>query len=207
MKQIFVALLLLSGLFTLQLHAQDAHSNKESGQFFSDAINDIEDKLVQNEKGTSIGWDFSKLASLESELIEKGKGDVNLSEMYIIRMAYTDKAEQYVRTQGKSNFCQGGTFQDIPLLIEKYGILPESIYEGLPYENDKHIHKEMETILKGICDVVLNSQGLGTTSWMKAFDAVLDAYLGVVPESFEYNGTSYTPETFAAYLNSNMNAG
>jgi bleomycin hydrolase len=52
--------------------------------------------------------------------------------------------------------------------------------------------------------VIANKQRKLTTSWKKAFNAVLDSYLGAVPENFTYNGTSYTPMSFAKSLDMNM---
>jgi bleomycin hydrolase len=41
------------------------------------------------------------------------------------------------------------------------------------------------------------NRGKLTPVWKKAFSNVLDAYLGPVPETFTYNGKSYTPQSFA----------
>jgi bleomycin hydrolase len=40
-------------------------------------------------------------------------------------------------------------------------------------------------------------------AWQKAMDGVLDAYLGATPEKFQYNGKSYTPQSFAKELGLN----
>lgn len=205
MKQVFVAAVLICGLFTLQLHAQDTLKNKKDGHYYFTVVNDIEANDVQNQSRTGTCWSFSTLSFIESELIRTGKGKMNLSEMYIVRMAYIDKAEQYVRMHGSVNFGQGGAFHDIPHVIKKYGIMPEGNYPGLSYGEEKHNHSEMEAILKGICDAVIkNRQGKVTTSWRTAYEAVLDAYLGKVPESFEYEGQSYNAKSFADYLGLNM---
>ncbi len=54
--------------------------------------------------------------------------------------------------------------------------------------------KIMESILQ---TVVKNPNGELTPNWQKAYTAVIDSYLGQVPESFDYNGKQYTPQTFA----------
>jgi hypothetical protein len=38
----------------------------------------------------------------------------------------------------------------------------------------------------------------------KGYDAVIDSYLGEVPEKFTYNGKEYTPQTFAKELGLNI---
>ena len=56
----------------------------------------------------------------------------------------------------------------------------------------------MQAILKSMLDaVVSNPNGKLTPSWKKAYNAVLDSYLGAMPEKFKYDGKTYTPLTFA----------
>jgi bleomycin hydrolase len=125
--------------------------------------------------------------------------------MYVVRKAYEDKAENYVRMHGGTNFGQGGAFHDIPHVIKKYGIMPQEAYKGLNYGLESHNHGEMETVLKNMLDAVIkNKQGQLTTSWKAAFNAVLDAYLGPIPESFTYQGKEFTPMSFATSLELNM---
>jgi bleomycin hydrolase len=205
MKQIVVAITLMCSLFSLQLFAQDTLKNKKDGQYYFEVVKDLEANEVQSQDRTGTCWSFSALSFIESELIRTKKGTHKLSEMYIVRMAYRDKAEKYVRMQGAVNFSQGGAFHDIPHVIKKYGIVPDTIYKGLNYGSEKHNHSELEAMLKGMCDAVIrNRQGKLTTSWMDAIEGVLDAYLGEVPESFDYEGKNYTPASFSDHLGLNM---
>ncbi|MGB0850419.1 MAG: aminopeptidase C [Bacteroidia bacterium] len=203
----FVSALLVSSLFLFQyqLKAQDTLRNKKGGNYIFTIKKDIEANEVQSQDRTGTCWSFSALSFVESELMRMGKGTHKLSEMYIVRKAYEDKAENYVRMHGTANFSQGGAFHDIPHVIKKYGIVPQEAYKGLEYGTEKHNHSEMEAALKGILDAVIaKKQGHLTTSWKKAFNAVLDAYLGEVPTEFEYNGATYTPVSFAESLGLNM---
>jgi bleomycin hydrolase len=45
--------------------------------------------------------------------------------------------------------------------------------------------------------------GKPTTHWIQAVRGILDVYLGRVPETFEYEGKTYTPHTFADMLGIN----
>ncbi|MFT5511622.1 MAG: bleomycin hydrolase [Bacteroidia bacterium] len=205
MKQIIVAITLMCSLFSLQLFAQDTLKNKKDGHYYFDVIKDIEANEVQSQDRTGTCWSFSALSFIESELIRTGQGKHKLSEMYIVRMAYLDKAEKYVRMQGNVNFSQGGAFHDIPYVIKKYGVVPEEAYKGLNYGTEKHNHSEMSSMLKAMCDAVIqNRQGTLTTAWKQAIEGVLDAYLGEMPASFEYEGKTYTPKNFAERLKLNM---
>ena len=206
-KLILVSALLLSSLFLFQfqLQAQDTLRNKKGGNYLFTVKKDIEANEVQNQNRTGTCWSFSALSFIESELIRMGKGTHKLSEMYVVRKAYEDKAENYVRMHGTANFSQGGAFHDIPHVIKKYGIMPQEAYKGLNYGLENHNHSEMEAVLKNMLDAVIkNKQGQLTTSWKAAFNAVLDAYLGPVPETFSYQGKEYTPTSFATSLGLNM---
>lgn len=203
----FVSAVLISSLFLFQfqLQAQDTLRNKKDGNYIFTIKKDIEVNAVQNQSRTGTCWSFSALSFVESELIRMGKGKHKLSEMYIVRKAYEDKAENYVRMHGTANFSQGGAFHDIPYVIKKYGIMPQEAYQGLNYGLENHNHSEMEAAMKGFLDAIIaNKQKQLTTSWRPAFSAILDAYLGAVPENFTYEGKSYTPMSFAKSLELNM---
>lgn len=134
-----------------------------------------------------------------------GGHKVNLSEMFIVRNAYVDKAINYVRMHGNFNFGAGGAFHDIPYVISKYGIVPEEIYTGLNYGTEKHDHREMDAVLKGMVDAIIENPGKKlSTAWQDAIAAAVDSYLGEVPETFEYEGEKYTPKSYAASLGLNM---
>lgn len=205
MKQLVVSLFLILSLFSLQLQAQDTLRNKEDGKYYFEVIKDLDVTQVEDQYRTGTCWSFSAMSFIESELIREGKGTHELSEMYIVRKAYEDKVEKYIRFHGKINFGQGGAFHDIPYVIKNYGIVPQEVYQGLNYGEDKHNHSELEAVLQGMCDAILKSrQGKLTTSWKAAVHSVLDAYLGAVPDKFEYRGKEYDPMSFAKHLELDM---
>ena len=196
-------LLSLSLAFTLQ--SQDTLRNKKNGGYFFKVLADNDATLVQNQNRTSTCWSFSSLSFFESELIRMGKGQHNLSEMFVVRNAYVGKADMYVRMGGLHNFGPGGAFHDLPWVIRRYGVMPESVYKGLNYGTDKHNHAELDAVLKGIVDAVKsNPQGKLTTSWKSAFAGAVDAYLGAVPKTFMYENKEYTPMSFSKHLGLNM---
>lgn len=204
MNKIILSTLLLS--FFLTTNAQnDTIRNKKDGNYFFTIVKDIEATEVQNQQRTGTCWSFSTLSFLESELIRNGKGEHNLSEMFIVRNAYFDKAVRYVRMHGHLNFAAGGAFHDIPHVVKKYGIVPEEVYKGQEYGDTIHNHSELNAILKASLDqIIKNPQKKLTTSWKDAINGILDVYLGKIPENFEYRGKKYTPKSFAEYLGLNM---
>lgn len=185
--------------------AQDTLVNKPGSEYVFTKVVNHEALPVQNQSISGTCWSFSALSFIESELIRMGKGTHNLSEMFVVRHAYVDKAENYVRMHGKNNFSAGGAFHDIPHVIAEYGIVPESVYDGLQYGAEKHNHMEMDAILKGMADAIIENKGKKLTpAWKRAIGNAVDAYLGELPDTFTYNGATYTPQTFAASLGLNM---
>ena len=121
--------------------------------------------------------------------------------MFIVRNDYIEKAIKYVRMHGDIAFSAGGSAYDVLYIIDKYGIVPEEVYTGLNYGTDKHQHGELDAILKGYVDAIIaNPNKKLSTAWLDGFKAVLDTYLGKVPEKFTYNGVEYTPQSFAKSL-------
>jgi len=159
---------------------------------------------VKNQASTGTCWSFSAAGMLESELIRMGKGEFNLSEMYIVRKNYEDKARKYARLHGSLNFTAGGSFADVMETIDDFGIMPEDAYPGLNYGADNHDHGELDKVLKGYMDGIIGARALSPV-WHEGFSGVLDTYLGAVPDTFMYDGKQYTPHSFAEFLGLNQN--
>lgn len=210
-KMIKTGLLSAAVICSFSLSAQETFSNKEGSEYKFTTIVDLEETAVENQNRTGTCWSFSSLSFFESELIRMGKGEHNLSEMYIVRNAYIGKAENYLRMYGTFNFGQGGAFHDIPWVIERYGIVPEEVYKGLEYGEDAHNHDEMEAMMTAAVKALAKKpQGDRLTpNWKVAFEGIVDAYLGEIPTNvaefmFTYNGKDYNPKSFADELGMNM---
>ena len=139
MKKIF--LLSLMFIITSFAIAQD------EGYKFTDVKN-VNVTSVKDQYRSGTCWAFSGLGFYEAELLRLGKGEYDLSEAFIVRHAYIDKAERYIRFHGALNFGGGGAFHDVTNVIKKYGIVPESAYPGLNYGTDKFDHSELDAVLK-----------------------------------------------------------
>jgi bleomycin hydrolase len=204
MKKTFTAFVFLCLIFTTARAGDTVRISPNSNYLFT-IVHRHEALPVQNQNRSLTCWSFSTLSFFESELIRMGKGQHKLSEMYVVRNTYIGKADMYVRKNGNSAFAGGGAFSDIPYVIRRWGIVPYSAYMGLNYGLEMHNHTEMDAVLKGIVDAVKdNPQKSLTPSWKTAFESALDAYLGKVPETFEYNGKKLTPQSYAKELGLDM---
>ena len=180
--------------------AEPQIENPDSTGFkFTDVkINKTGSVKDQNKSGTC--WAFSGLSTLEDNVMRKGGPELDLSEMFVVRNAYIDKAKKFMRMNGAINFAQGGSWGDVLNMTSLYGAMPEEAYSGLNYGEDKHSHYEMADALEAYLRAVL-SRGTKnkklTTAWLPGLIGILDAYLGKVPENFTYNGKTYTPSQWA----------
>jgi aminopeptidase C len=163
----------------------------------------------QNRAGTC--WCYSSLAFIESELIRMGKGEYDLSEMFIVHNTYLDRADKAVRTHGDVSFSQGGSFYDVLYGMEKFGLVPEAeMRPGVMYGETLSNHNELtavsEAVVKAIAEGKHRSLQVGTDGqplWKKAIASIHDIYLGVRPEKFTYDGKEYTPQSFYESLGLN----
>jgi len=157
----------------------------------------------QHRSGTC--WAYAMSSFLESELIRMGKGEFDLSEMFIVNKNYHLRAKDYVRFHGMKSFSAGAEGWDALNVIKQFGILPQEAYTGNTFDETLPVHGEMDAILKAYVDAVVKNKNKKITPiWRKGFDGVLDAYLGEIPESFMYKGKEYTTKSFTSDLGLNM---
>jgi len=189
--------------------AQTAETgNDPEGYRFTD-LNILRTTPVKDQNRSGTCWCYSTMTMLESEILRAGGPEMHLSEMWVVRHSFMDKAEKYVRMHGKTNFAEGGASRDVTEGIKAHGIVPNDVYPGLNYGTDKPDFHELSRVLKAYLDAVIAASGDGSktlsTAWKRGFDALLDEYFGPKPETFTYEGREYTPESFAASLPIDMN--
>ena len=156
----------------------------------------------QNKSGTC--WCFAGTSHFEDEILKNGGDSLDLSEMFTVRHCYADKAERFIRMYGQANFSAGGSIMDVPYVWERYGAVPEEVYTGLQYGEEKHVLGELDAALTAYLKAVVAKPNRKlSTAWRKGLEAILDAYLGPLPETFTYKGKTYTPRSYAASLGLN----
>jgi bleomycin hydrolase len=133
---------------------------------------------------------------VESQTLGKGIDEVDLSEMFVARNIYKEKAINYIMRQGKAQFGEGGLGHDVIRAISIYGAVPENVYSGLMLGQMSHDHSQLEVKLKAYLDSVLSNRPLAK-NWMNGFDQILDDHLGKVPSTFTYGEKNFTPKSFA----------
>lgn len=177
---------------------------EEEGYQFT-TVKEVKITPVKNQNRTGTCWSFSGVGLIEAELLRTGKGEYNLSEMFIANHSYKDKADKFVRLHGKLNFAQGGSFADVIYVFKHYGAVPGELYKGLEYGQDNHVHGELAEVATAYVNAVIKNRDRKlSTAWKKGFDGVIDTYLGKLPETFTYQGKQYTPKSFGESLGLNF---
>ena len=193
-----LTLALIMGLsFSISAQKNKKKKEKKEDAYQIENVIEVPSTSVKNQQKAGTCWSYAATSFIESELIRLGKGEHDLSELYFVRYAYPAKAKLYVRKHGMGNFSQGGQAHDVMNVIREHGFVPQEFYVGNTY-SDKHNHTELANMMQGMLDGVLKSRRGGLTSkWLPAIDAVLDLYLGELPEEFEYDGRTMSPRSFA----------
>lgn len=195
MKKLSLILLVLFA--SLQIFAQETEGEKKKGYVF-ETIKEVKTSTVKDQHRSGTCWSFSTLSFIEAEILRNGGEEVDLSEMFVVRHVYSDKAKRHVRMHGHFNFGGGGALNDPFDVMKNYGLVPEEAYTGLQYGENNHVHGELDLVLSEYVEAVIENKNRKlTTAWHNGFNGILDAYLGKTPESFDYKGKNYTPRTFA----------
>ena len=161
---------------------------------------------VKNQAQSGTCWCFAGVGLIEAEILKKYNIEIDLSEMYLVRWAYANKFEKYVRMQGVCNFSPGGEVFDALYAINESGMMTEDAYNGLVLGDKNHNHGELHTVLAEYGKIV-NKQHNGKISkaWPNMVQSVLDVYLGEVPATFTFEGTEYDAKSLAEKYPLNIN--
>jgi bleomycin hydrolase len=183
-----------------------------SGFAFGQKIGEYEFKHIVNNDHTAVlsqgqtgtCWSYSTVSFLESEVKRMTGKEVDLSEMYIVRNTYPEKAYNYVYRDGKAQFSEGGLAHDVTNAVRKYGVVPHETYTGLMGDAEKHDHSIMVDKLTAYVENLVNyKKAFFNDNWQNEFNAILDQHLGKAPSRFQYQGKTYTPKEFADFLKIN----
>ena len=156
---------------------------------------------IKNQNNSGTCWCYSSLAFLESEAMKKNPKikDLDLCESFVVNKTYIDRADRNVRTHGDASFSQGGSFYDVIYCMANYGLIPEG---NMPYPNTLYgdslfnftsFFPPMEAYIKAIAK---SDAKKINPMWKKDVQGMIDNYFGKCPETFKYEGKTYTPQTF-----------
>jgi aminopeptidase C len=170
-------------------------------------IKEIPITSIKNQYRSGTCWDFGTLGYFESEILRKTGKAYDLCEMFVANRDYMDCASHFVRMHGFSQFTQGGSCDDVLEVIRRYGICPEEAMPapgsltGDSLANFMAFFPEIEKMV----DKIAQREGKAPMEhWQDSVLTIIEKYIGRCPESFVYEGKTYTPKSFAASLGLNL---
>lgn len=158
---------------------------------------------VKDQSSTGTCWCFATASFMESELLRMGKGEYDLSEMYIVRQKYLNQMDDNYFRQGKGNIGEGSLAHTFKNAYKQVGIVPEEVYSGLLNDAKNHNHGPWLRYFKALAEANVASKQR-TPQYYSLINNLFDTYLGKLPETFTYKGKEYTPESFTESLGLNM---
>ena len=118
------------------------------------------------------------MSLIESEAIRTRRCTLDLSEMWVVRHAYFEKAVKYVRTRGRVAFDQGGEIQDVLWLVDRYGIVPQSLYEGGAADGT-YDHASLAKAIRRLAKRIVDKKLYEKEHWQRMIDEELDRWVRV----------------------------
>ena len=156
---------------------------------------------IKNQASSGTCWSFSAISFLESEAIRLGNIQdeskyPDFSEFYVVSNSYKERAEKFIRLDGKLGFSAGSGCGDVMDVVKNHGIVPNAEMTGMNYGSSLPQQAEMDAVLLAYVEAVAKTRGKLSTAWKRGFDAVVDEYLGKAPETFVVDGKTYTPASY-----------
>ncbi|MEO5777329.1 MAG: C1 family peptidase [Flavobacterium sp.] len=159
----------------------------------------IKSTPTKDQQNTGTCWSHATTSFIEAEAIRLGKKPVVLSPMFFVVPTYLNKAEHYIRMQGKQVFDEGGLTFNVLKAYKEYGAIPEEIYNGKTDNSAIHDHFKMETEATSKVNHYLETgRGIMTPEeYRQSIAATVYKTIPKAPENFNYQGKNYTPKSFA----------
>ena len=204
MKKLFYTIIVLACSMANYAQTDTIDNHKDTTGFIFTTVKDIPITSVKDQHRSGTCWAFSTLSFLEAELLRTGKGEYDLSEMFVVHHTMRDRAQYCVRMYGDVKFAAGGSAYDIIYCLKHYGLVPQSAMPGIMYNDSLPNHGELDDVVSGfLTGLWKSSRKKLTPVWQNALTAIYDTYLGQCPQQFEYEGKTYTPISFANELGLN----
>ena len=199
-------MLLMAGTVSAQENLQREAIASQAKKTFT-TVKELPITSVKNQWKSGTCWDYATLGYFESEILRKTGKTYNLCEMFVVNKDYMDNATHYVRMHGYSQISEGGSCDDVLEVIRNYGICPEEAMPapgsltGDSLANFDVFFPELE---KKVSSIVKKDAKAPLRHWQDSVQALIERYVGRCPESFEYEGKTYTPKSFAESLGLNL---
>lgn len=201
-----ITALMLAATAMAQENLQKGAVDTQMKKIFT-VVKEIPITSVKNQYRSGTCWAYATLGYFESEILRKTGKAYDLCEMFVVNKDYMDCATHYVRMHGYSQISEGGSCDDVLEVIRQYGISPENAMPapgsltGDSLANFKVFFPELE---RRVSSIVRKEAKEPLPNWRDSVQAVIERYIGRCPESFVYEGKTFTPRSFAETLGLNL---
>ena len=202
----FIAALLLTVTATAQENLQKQASSKQIKKTFT-TVKENPITSVKNQYRSGTCWAYATLGYLESEILRKTGKTYDLCEMFVVNRDYMDCATHYVRMHGYSQISEGGSCDDVVDVIRQYGICPEMAMPApgsLTGDSLANFKVFFPLLERTVSATVRKGAKEPLPHWKDSVLTVIERFVGRCPESFMYEGKTYTPHSFAESLGLNL---
>ena len=206
MRVVIVMIVMLAGLTaSAQEHLQRQAGASQGKKTFT-TVKQLPITSVKNQYRSGTCWAYATLGYLESEILRQTGRTYDLCEMFVVNHDYMDNATHYVRMHGYSQISEGGSSDDVLEVIRQHGICPEGAMPapgsltGDSLANFMVFFPELD---KTVSSIVRKNAKEPLPHWRDSVQTVIERYIGRCPESFVYEGKTYTPQSFASSLGLN----
>ena len=197
-------------LLTITMSAQEHLQKQASGQVVKKSFTTLKENpitSVKNQHRSGTCWAYATLGYLESEILRRTGKAYDLCEMFVVNRDYMDCATHYVRMHGYSQISQGGSCDDVVEVIRRYGICPEAAMPApgsLTGDSLANFQEFFPLLEQTVSAIVKKDAKAPQPHWKDSVLTVIERFVGKCPESFVYDGKTYTPHSFAESLGLNL---
>ena len=157
---------------------------------------------IKNQETTEACYAYATCSFLESELLRKEKGEYDLSEAFYVYHIFLDKGYNYFLRQSKANFSIGGLAHDVIRILNTKGAILQEFYPGVYLIDSVNNYSVMCDTLKSFLNTSLKQRPVDQ-NWPQVYEDIIKSYLGKIPDTFNFEGYSYSPRSLAKYFSLN----
>jgi bleomycin hydrolase len=150
--------------------------------------------VSQGSSGTC--WAYSATSFMESESYRISNNKTKLSEMYTVYWEYVERAQEFVKTKGKTYLGEGSESNAILRIMENHGMVPYSAFPGLQGRLNYNSHDEFFTQYETYLNYIKANNLWDEAMVVDSVKKLLDKYIGTPPQIFEHKGVEYNPKSF-----------
>lgn len=153
--------------------------------------------VSQGKTGTC--WAFAATSLIESEILRTSGREVRLSVMFFVYHEYLDRVAAWAEKKGEVYVEEGSESNGVLRLMKAHGAIPYAAFTGRDstetYDHSALIRELLEMLEKAKAKQAFNQEKI-----VKKARAILNKYIGIPPETFLYEGVTYTPQSFMQSL-------